>query len=77
MKKIWILTLLAMAAVSLSGCSSCGSGGGLFRNWFNRGDNCGPPPCASNVGGGAPYGVGSPVMLAPAEAGPAFIPAGQ
>lgn len=76
MKKIWILTLLAMAAVSLSGCSSCG-GGGLFGNLFNRGDNCGPPPCASNGGGGPVYSSGSPVMLAPAEAGPAFIPAGQ
>ena len=72
MKKVWILTLLAVAAVSLSGCSSCG--GGLFGNWFNRGSNCGPPPCASNVGPPV-YSAGSPVMLAP-EAGPAYGPAG-
>jgi len=72
MKKIWILTLLAVAAVSLSGCSSCG-GRGLF-GWFNRGDNCGPPPCAANVGSPV-YSAGSPVMI-PAEAGPAFVPAG-
>lgn len=69
MKKIWILTLLAAAAVSLSGCSSCG--GGLFRNWFNRGDNCGPPPCAAHVGPAVPYAAGSPVVL---EAGPQFVP---
>ena len=72
MKKVWILTLLAVAAVSLSGCSSCG--GGLFGNWFNRGSNCGPPPCASNVGPPV-YSAGSTVMLAP-EAGPAYVPAG-
>lgn len=71
MKKVWILTLLAAAAVSLSGCSSCG--GGLFGNWFNRGSNCGPPPCAANAG--PPVYSGSPVMLAP-EAGPAYVPAG-
>jgi hypothetical protein len=45
MKKLWILTLLALAAVSLNGCSSCG--GGLFGNWFNRNDCC-PPQCAVN-----------------------------
>ena len=71
MKKIWILSLLALAAVSLSGCSSCG--GGPLRNlfnWGNRGD-CGPPPCASNAGPGV-YSAGSPVMLA--EPGPGFVP---
>ncbi|WP_254513262.1 YgdI/YgdR family lipoprotein [Anatilimnocola floriformis] len=75
MKKIWILSLLALAAVSLSGCSSCGNRGlfgGLF-NW-NRGSDCGPPPCASNVGPPV-YSAGSPVMMA--EPGPGFIPAGQ
>jgi hypothetical protein len=71
MKKIWILTLLAVVAVGLSGCSSCG--GGLFGNWFNRGDNCAPPPCSANVGPPA-YSAGSPVMLAP-EGGPAYLPA--
>ena len=57
MKKIWILTLLAVVAVGLSGCSSCG--GGLFGNWFNRGDNCAPPPCSANVGPPV-YSQGSP-----------------
>lgn len=68
MKKIWILTLLALAAISLSGCSSCG--GGLFGNWFNRGSNCGPPPCNT---GAVPYTTGSPVILGgPAEGGPVY-----
>lgn len=53
MKTVWILTLLALAAISLSGCSSCG--GGLFGNWFNRNDCC-PPQCATNpVNGGQRY----------------------
>lgn len=69
MKRVWILTLLALAAVSLNGCSSCG--GGLFGNWFNRGSNCGPPPCAAH--GPTMIGAGSPVIIgAPPEAGPIY-----
>lgn len=66
MKKIWMLTLLALAALSMSGCG-CNR---PFLNWFNRSsDNCGPPPC--NTGAGMPYAAGSPVMLGPVETGPA------
>lgn len=54
MKTVWILTLLALAAISLSGCSSCG--GGLFGNWFNRND-C----CTTNTGGGMRYAAQVPV----------------
>lgn len=71
MKNIWILTLLAIVACTLSGCSSCG--GGLFGNWFNRGSNCCPPPPCPPGGGGIPYAAGQPVILGgPAEAGPVY-----
>jgi hypothetical protein len=65
MKKIWMLTLLALAALSASGCS-CNR---PLLGWFNRSsDNCGPPPCPS--GAGMPYSAGSPVVLGPVETGP-------
>ncbi|WP_145099630.1 hypothetical protein [Anatilimnocola aggregata] len=68
MKKIWTLTLLALAALSMSGCG-CNR---PFMSWFNRSsDNCGPPPC--NTSAGMPFQAGSPVMLGPVESGPAPV----
>ena len=68
MKKVWMLTLLAAMAVGMSGCGCWRP----FAGWFNRGDNCGPPPCPPG-GAAVPYATGSPVILGgPAEAGPVY-----
>jgi hypothetical protein len=70
MKNAWILLLLAVVACTLSGCNGCG---GLFRNWFNRGSNCCPPPSCPPGAAAAPYSTGAPVILgAPAEGGPVY-----
>ncbi len=67
MRKIWMLTLLALAALGMSGCGCTRP----FASWFNRGDNCGPPPC--NTGGGGPYATGSPIIMGgPVESGPVY-----
>lgn len=46
MRTVWILTLLALSVIGLSGCNSCRCG--LFGRWFHRHDCC-PPPCALNT----------------------------
>lgn len=68
MKRLLILTALAMMFSTSNGCMSngCNSGGGFhpFQNWFHRGDSCdhhcgGAPTggCGCNSG---PYMSGMP-----------------
>jgi hypothetical protein len=46
MKKLVLLTTLALVTASLAGCSACRQ---MTGGWFNRGDrcdNCAPPDCS-------------------------------
>jgi hypothetical protein len=47
MRKVFVLSMLALAALSVSGCNSCG---GSRFNLFNRGSDCCEPQCSSGGG---------------------------
>jgi hypothetical protein len=76
MKKVFALAALAVLLASANGCSSCRSSG---WGWFNRGDNCGPPPCAPSgcatsgwqqrnyVPGAQPMVLPGPIEVAPLQ----------
>ncbi|MCI0357638.1 MAG: hypothetical protein L0211_04020 [Planctomycetaceae bacterium] len=59
MKKAILLTLAALVVASLTGCHLC-------RGWFNRGDDCAPPPAA------CPPGVPRATMMIPSS--PQILP---
>ncbi len=62
MKKAILLTVAAVLIASLSGCHWCRNMGG----WFNRGDDCEPPPAA------CPPGVPRATMMIPSS--PQILP---
>lgn len=66
MKRLILLTFLALTASSLTGCHSCRQ---MTCGWFNRGDQCdyGPPDC--------PPGVPRATMMVPTS--PQMMPSGQ
>jgi len=41
MRKLMMVTMIALAMASLAGCNTCRR---MTSGWFNRGDNCGYPP---------------------------------
>jgi|GEM_PF-2548077 hypothetical protein len=47
MRKLFILSMLALAALSASGCNNCGR---PRFHLFNRGSDCCEPPCVSAGG---------------------------
>lgn len=61
MKKAILLTAAALVLTSLSGCHWCRMG-----SWFNRGDDCAPPPAA------CPPGVPRATMMIPTS--PQILP---
>jgi hypothetical protein len=63
MKKAILLTVAAMLIASLSGCHTCRN---MFGGWFNRGDDCAPPPAA------CPPGVPRATMMIPSS--PQILP---
>lgn len=80
MKKLILLTVVALAAASQAGCSTCresrGSGcGSWFSGWFNQGDECGdmaqgcPPgmPRATMMVPTSPQMLPGPIEIAPAN----------
>jgi hypothetical protein len=60
MKKAILLTAAALVLASLSGCHWC------RWDWFNRGDECAPPPAA------CPPGVPRATMMIPTS--PQILP---
>ena len=77
MKKLILLTVVALAAASQAGCSTCRGNrdGGWFSGWFNRGDRCGemevdcPPgmPRATMMVPTSPQMLPGPIEIAPAN----------
>jgi ribosomal protein L37AE/L43A len=67
MRKLIILSTLALIAVSAAGCNNCGR---PRFNLFNRGAECCEPPCMSSMDGGGwvPRSAGM------VPSGPAMMP---
>jgi hypothetical protein len=63
MKKAILLMVAALVVSSLTGCQCCRDWCG---GWFNRGDNCAPPPSA------CPPGVPRATMMIPSS--PQILP---
>ena len=69
-KTFWIVTTLALAAVSTAGCNTCRQ---TMGGWFNRGDRCAPPPVdcppgmpqATMMLPGTPQVLPGPIEIAP------------
>ena len=70
-KKLFILSVLALIAANVAGCSTCRQ---MCGGWFNRGDKCNvcpPPDCPPGMPRATMMLPGTPqVMPGPIEVAP-------
>ena len=62
MRKLLVVSFIALTLAPLTGCNSCGR---PFSRWFNRGDSCETCVDTNHCPPGQPGLLGSPVLSAP------------